>query len=243
VLEHADLTTWLEVVRADDAERARELFEAAGTPTRLLLLHAVIQKRLDLLRDVLQVGVDVCGERPLLVEAIYAGWDVASVRTLIAHGADPGEEAQDGTTPLSAARSHEREDLVALFLASGAPDPAFLGVARCYDDALSARILQDCGLAQGAVIAGVAERGPAERAGIRAHDVLIAIDGQPISTFSELSRLVSSRAVGASLKCTVARRREAMVVSARLEPRPGPVRYVGVTPAANDSDLDFEDED
>jgi len=193
--------------------------------------------------ELMRAGATLADDaRPLLAEAIDAGWDLESVRALVACGADPSEEAQNGLTPLIAARLNDRQDLVTLLLDRGAPDPAFLGVARCYDGALTARVLRECGLEQGAVVAAVAETGPAQLAGIRAHDVLVAIDARPVAAFSDVSRLISAELVGAALTCTVARQRETMNVAVRLQSRPWPVRYVGLA-SGDEGELDFDDAD
>jgi membrane-associated protease RseP (regulator of RpoE activity) len=59
--------------------------------------------------------------------------------------------------------------------------------------------------AQGALVTAVASSGPAEQAGIRPGDLLIALDGDAIASPDDLVRLVSSRSEFASVKVALLR--------------------------------------
>ena len=61
---------------------------------------------------------------------------------------------------------------------------------------------------------------PAEDAGLRAEDLIVAIDGAPIVSVDELHRLMVSEAIGRTLRVTLireGRRHEVELVPAELE--------------------------
>lgn len=57
----------------------------------------------------------------------------------------------------------------------------------------------------GVRVAAVRPGGPAERAGLRVGDVLLAVDGEPVASRAELAALVASRGVGEVLRLRVSR--------------------------------------
>jgi serine protease Do len=59
--------------------------------------------------------------------------------------------------------------------------------------------------ARGAVINDVQEGSPAEKAGVRPEDVVIAIDGRPVEDNSDLSRDVAARAPGSTVRLRILR--------------------------------------
>jgi S1-C subfamily serine protease len=60
----------------------------------------------------------------------------------------------------------------------------------------------------GVVVAGVTEHGPADRAGLREGDVIIALDGKPVAGVDDLHRLLTDARVGVQNTLTVIRRTE-----------------------------------
>jgi len=58
---------------------------------------------------------------------------------------------------------------------------------------------------KGALVADVTSGSPAEKAGLKPGDVVIALDGKPIDNGSELSRTIASKAPGASMTVEVVR--------------------------------------
>lgn len=62
--------------------------------------------------------------------------------------------------------------------------------------------------------------GPADRAGLRGGDVVVAIDGQPLESIDEFIRSVSTRGPGAWVELEVWRNGRTRRVTARLEPFP-----------------------
>jgi len=60
----------------------------------------------------------------------------------------------------------------------------------------------------GAVVISVTEGSPAQRAGLREGDVIVALDGKPVAGVDDLQRLLTDARVGVSSSLTVIRRTE-----------------------------------
>jgi serine protease Do len=73
---------------------------------------------------------------------------------------------------------------------------------------------------QGALVAQVTPGGPADKAGIKQGDVIVAFNGQPISDSTELRNMVAQMAPGTSLKITLMRNGSEKQVTAVLGERP-----------------------
>jgi S1-C subfamily serine protease len=94
---------------------------------------------------------------------------------------------------------------------------------------------------RGVAVIETDERGPAEAAGLRAAttapaadvprggDIIVAVDGRAVEDMADVSRAVSSRAVGDALAVTVLRDGERRTIRVTLADRPDDV---GVSPAA-----------
>ncbi len=97
--------------------------------------------------------------------------------------------------------------------------------------------------AKGAYIAGIAPRGPAEKAGLKQDDVVTAIDGKKVDNFDELTSDVISRAPGSAVTLDVIRNGKPMNVKITLGQRPTgtdfdkPTRH-GDDNGSNDNDND-----
>jgi S1-C subfamily serine protease len=60
----------------------------------------------------------------------------------------------------------------------------------------------------GAVVISVTEGSPAQRAGLREGDVIVALDGKPVAGVDDLQRLLTDARVGVSSSLTMIRRTE-----------------------------------
>ncbi len=74
-------------------------------------------------------------------------------------------------------------------------------------------------LTRGVVIESVLENMPADKAGLKEGDVVVAIDGRPMKTSSQMRNYVASRPPGAMMKVDVNRTGKAMQVSVQLSER------------------------
>jgi two-component system NtrC family sensor kinase len=73
---------------------------------------------------------------------------------------------------------------------------------------------------QGLVAARLAQDSPAERAGITAGDVLVAIDGEEVLSLARLDAILAGQRQGASLSYSLLRAREGRAVEVKLQPAP-----------------------
>jgi S1-C subfamily serine protease len=81
---------------------------------------------------------------------------------------------------------------------------AYLGIGG-EQRPLPPRLARSLGRAGGVEIAQVVEEAPAARAGLRPGDLIVAVDGRPIETMSELQRALVSETIGSNVTFTVAR--------------------------------------
>jgi S1-C subfamily serine protease len=125
-------------------------------------------------------------------------------------------------------------------IARGRAEHAWLGVTGRSVTPAIARAL-GIGDVRGVAVIEVDERGPARAAGLRAAttprdadvprggDLIVAVDGRAVEDMADVSRAVSSRAVGETLPLTVLRDERRVDLRIALSDRPDDV---GVVPAA-----------
>src|SRR5439155_7996264 len=73
------------------------------------------------------------------------------------------------------------------------------------------------GGAKGALIADVVSRGPADRAGIKAGDVILSLDGAPVQSSEDLPRMIARRAPGSDAKLEILRTGKRETIHVALE--------------------------
>jgi serine protease Do len=83
----------------------------------------------------------------------------------------------------------------------------------------------------GAVVSEVLEGSPAEKAGLKAHDIILGVDGKPLPRFKPdrvvidyVERLIAARAPGDAMVLSILRGSERVEVTARLDDEPRLVR-------------------
>jgi S1-C subfamily serine protease len=124
-------------------------------------------------------------------------------------------------------------------IADGTAEHAWLGVTgRSVTPDIAAAL--GLGDARGVAVIETDDRGPAADAGLRpattapdadvpqGGDVIVAVDGREVEDMADVSRAVSSRAVGDALAVTVVRDGDRRTIRVTLADRPGDV---GVSPA------------
>ncbi|HSC27714.1 MAG TPA: trypsin-like peptidase domain-containing protein [Vicinamibacterales bacterium] len=88
-------------------------------------------------------------------------------------------------------------------------------------------------VSHGAMIQDVSPRSPAERAGLRPYDVILEVEGQPVTTNQELIQDISARQPGSVTRLEVLRDGRRQVLPVKLAERPGKgSEFDSVTPAA-----------
>lgn len=73
---------------------------------------------------------------------------------------------------------------------------------------------------RGVLITDVVRGGPAEKAGLRSFDLLVAVDERPVATPGAVRRALSGRPAGALVHCRVLRGGELLTIPVRVEERP-----------------------
>lgn len=89
---------------------------------------------------------------------------------------------------------------------------------------ITPELAESFGLARqsGAIIAGVVRNGPADRAGIKPGDILLAVEGRNVNDTSQMLNLVAKLAPGAKAKMTVLRKDRQATLDVVVGKRPRP---------------------
>lgn len=103
--------------------------------------------------------------------------------------------------------------------ATGRVSRGYIGVALRDVDADLSRSL-NLSVDEGALIQDITGGSPAERAGLRPYDVVVAFDGQSIASDDELIREISGRAPGSAVQLRVLRDGRQVPVIVKLAERP-----------------------
>lgn len=72
-------------------------------------------------------------------------------------------------------------------------------------------------ISQGVVVANLVENGPAHRAGLRVKDVILEIEGNPITSSSRLLEIIASHQPGEKVEMVIQRDGEKQQVSVELQ--------------------------
>ncbi len=81
------------------------------------------------------------------------------------------------------------------------------------------------GLAAGLAVTGVSAASPAAEAGLRVGDRIVSLDGQPITSWEEFSRVVDEAPIGQEFRLTIERagKRQDVLVATRQRPQGTPI--------------------
>lgn len=92
------------------------------------------------------------------------------------------------------------------------------------------------GAARGVGVRTVSPDGPADKAGVKAGDVILQFDGEPVTSTMKLFRLIGESAPEQSVRLTISRNGSEQQLSVTLGKREAPMRAFSVTPPP---DLDY----
>jgi S1-C subfamily serine protease len=161
-----------------------------------------------------------------------AGGRVVGINTQIATGSG-GNDGIGFAVPVDTLRP-----IVNAIVRTGEPEHAWVGVTgRTITPAMAEALGRPD--VRGVAVVAVDDRGPAKASGLRAAttpldadvprggDLIVEIEGRPVNDMADVSRAVSSRAVGDKLEMTVLRDGRRVTVTFTLADRPGDV---GVAP-------------
>lgn len=99
---------------------------------------------------------------------------------------------------------------------------AFMGVNGLTTVGSSVVAQNNLGVDHGVMIGGVVAGSPAEKAGLKAKDVITAVDGTEITTNGQLVRLIQAKAPGTQVKITIYRGTSKSTVTVTLGSTPPP---------------------
>jgi serine protease Do len=103
--------------------------------------------------------------------------------------------------------------IIAALMTDGRFRRAYLGIAGGVRP-LPPRIAREVGRETGVEIVEVVERGPADRAGIRPEDLVVAVDSTPVATVDDLQRLMTAERIEAPVRIELVRDGRLMSVDA-----------------------------
>jgi serine protease Do len=105
--------------------------------------------------------------------------------------------------------------------ATGRVSRGYIGVgARSIDGDLQASL--ELKVSEGALVQDVVENAPADRAGVRPYDVVLAVDGAAIRDDESLTNQIASRKPGTTASLRVSRDGRELTIGVKLAERPGP---------------------
>lgn len=111
------------------------------------------------------------------------------------------------------------KSVVASLQDDGSVKRGFLGVSI---QPVSADIASALGLdkPEGVLVADVSDKTPASKAGLKRGDIIVAVDGKPMKTPRDLTRIIGSTEPGTKVKISLLRANKPLTLSVTLDKRP-----------------------
>lgn len=115
------------------------------------------------------------------------------------------------------------KDVMESIIATGQKVRGWIGVEP---QDITPELAESFGLTRksGAIIAGVLKGGPADKAGIRPGDILLAVEGKPVTDTTDMLNLIAQLTPGKKAKMTVLRKAQESTVDVLVGKRPKPKR-------------------
>ncbi|MFC7515761.1 Do family serine endopeptidase [Herbaspirillum sp. GCM10030257] len=115
------------------------------------------------------------------------------------------------------------KDVMESIIATGQKVRGWIGVEP---QDITPELAESFGLTRksGAIIAGVLKGGPADKAGIRPGDILVAVEGKPVTDTTDMLNLIAQLTPGTKAKMTVLRKTQESTVDVLVGKRPKPKR-------------------
>jgi serine protease DegQ len=115
------------------------------------------------------------------------------------------------------------KDVMESIIATGQKVRGWIGVEP---QDITPELAESFGLTRksGAIIAGVLKGGPADKAGIRPGDILLAVEGKPVTDTTDMLNLIAQLTPGKKAKMTVLRKTQESTVDVLVGKRPKPKR-------------------
>ncbi|MEC4721487.1 Do family serine endopeptidase [Noviherbaspirillum sp. CPCC 100848] len=115
------------------------------------------------------------------------------------------------------------KDVMESIIATGQKVRGWIGVEP---QDITPELAESFGLTRksGVIIAGVLKGGPADRAGMRPGDILVAVEGKPVSDTTDMLNLIAQLTPGNKARMTVMRKSQESTIDVTVGKRPKPKR-------------------
>ncbi len=101
----------------------------------------------------------------------------------------------------------------------GRPVRGSIGIRFSAADSENPALLRQLGVSHGVVINDIRPGSPADRAGLKVQDVVIAVNGEPVRTGDELVNRITSTPIGETIRLRIVRQKKESEVSVVVEDR------------------------